>query len=266
MAITLISEVTINPPESYDFRGTQVDAFGTVWGGHKAIIDPLQTGEDSVAVAYPIKNLIAGQADATVGGAAISSIQANKGFVTMGATNKCVRLPSVFNWFNLAPTESVLLSAWVKRISTGSALATVFCSCYQTGVNHHYSFQQKANGKFAFAIGTQNFELADGDVPLNTPLLVSIYLKNTGANKWTAYCYINKVLKATIQREGAWTNPSTAYGSWSGPIIGCSNLTGFSGTSANVVVHRIQSLLVNEAYFDSEGWISEEVDLNISRF
>lgn len=266
MAIALISEVVINPPESYDFRGAQVDAFGTVWGGHKAIIDPLQTGEDSVPVAYPIKNLISGQADATVGGATISAIQANKGFVTTGTTNKSLRLPAIFNWFNLAANESVLLSAWVKRKSAGSALATVFCSCYQTGANHHYSFQQKANGKFAFAIGTQNVELAESDVPLNTPFLVSIYLKNTGANKWTAYCYINKTLKATIQRDGAWTNPSAAYGAWPGPIIGCSNLTGFSGTSADVVVHRIQSLLVNEAYFDHDGWISEEMDLNAARF
>lgn len=265
MAITLISEVTINPPESYDFRSTQVNAFGTVWGGHKAIIDPVQTGENNVPNGGLIKNMIIGQAGASAFGS-ISSIQANKGFLTVGSTNTTVKLPPVFNWFNLSSSDSVALSAWMTRKSAGLFLSTVFCSCHQTGANHHYSFQQKANGRFAFAVGTQTVELAENDVPLNTPFLVSIYLKNTGANKWTAYCYINKTLKATIQRDGAWTNPTLGNGNWIGPIIGCNNSTGFSGTPVDAVVHRIQSLLVNANAFDAEGWISEEVDLNFARF
>lgn len=267
MSIILKADNFTVPEESaLDMRGLQTDSFGTVYGGHKAIFDPLQYGiTGTLATGTVLQNLVFEKPTATVtSGLTTQTVAQAKGFpfaITTGAT-EYISLPDVFNLLTLGNEPSVVVSAWLTNRDLSIINQGVVGCAYKVTLGAQWYISTGiAAGKLRLAAQGLSTDVTP---TLNVPELYTIYFKRISAGVVQIQFARNGTVVSTQNSTYPFRNPvdqgSAAYGI---PKLGY--VEGF-GYTWNGVVHRIQVFKVNPTTFNLTSWLSTEYSLNNARF
>lgn len=268
MAILIKSNnYAVPKPASLNMRGIQTDQYGTVLGGHKAIIDPIQSGLTGIpAPDDVVENLIANSENGIVVDPYQEAVSAVKGYgLTNSESNGSERidLPSSFNLLNIDEKPSCVVSFWLTTRTVPTGFDGVIGCAYQTGGKSQWYLSGNNNGN-SFRFGVSGGNLFYITPALNTPELITLVIKKSDENEFSADLYQDDSHIGTKSLNYPLVDPGDSAATNSGiPRIG--QLNGFTN-AFDGIVHRAQVFEIDPATFDAEQWIADEIANNATRF
>lgn len=268
MAILIKSNSYVVPkPASLNMRGIQTDEYGTVFGGHKAIVDPVQSGLTDAPVALDqIENLIIGGSNGSVDRPMLDDVSSNKGFSfsSPDGDNELIHLPSEFNLLNYGEKPSAVISLWVTHRSISAAYNGIAMCAYQTGAYSQWALYDNINAAAVIISLNGTLFPTQGVPSLNVPHLYTMRVEKIDETtmRMSAWIDSNSIGSETVAYPLKNPDDSPASGAEI-PRLGGGNgySTGFDG-----IVHRAQTFEIDPATFDAEQWIADEIANNASRF
>ena len=247
-------------------RGVQTDAYGEIKGGHKALFDTEQTGETgTLAAGSKIENLVLGGDQLSVSqGGFSTTLEDSKGIEFSNSNNNVewIDLPSVFDLFSLGEEPSFVLSLWItNKTVSGTGSPAIIGYAYQTTTYCQWSLSHD-NADNTLALRFSGLKAATV-VPINEPVLLTIYVLRTGPGTYKIDFYNGDQLIASH------SNKLYPFNDPGGPGVASTRRIGMIGGQTqtwNGIVHRLQLFKVDPETFDIDQWLADEIANNSDRF
>jgi hypothetical protein len=244
-------------------RGIQTDQYNEVMSGHKAVLDPLQTGTTDVTVTGDVlPNLIVGGSDAVV---SLPFALAPKGLALTAGPGEQLLLPESFDLATLGADASIVLSVWFTQDSIINDAYQALAGCgRQTGDDSQWYISTLPDGTdgavdgMRFAINSNNILV---NQVINQPRLLTAVIKKSGGVAQVEF-YVDGSLQETQDlfvyalRSGTANPSSTRH-------VGA--MSGFGGAFLGVF-HRASVAVVDVDTFDFAGYVAAEYANNVARF
>lgn len=266
---------TVPETTALKLRGLQTDAYGQILGGHKALIDPLQSGlTGKLATGASVPNLVAGAANPVVSfgftNAGVDPIETAKGLNFTSATNEYGEnillvdyATSPWNLLNHGSEPSLVISTWLTIDALPSGVHGVLGFAAQNGSFAQWGIQLTSAGLQPFVNGVSDVTVFNP--PLGDRTLITQYIQRTGAGTFNYKWYVNDALQQTLSRVYPLANPRGAGSPITTAQPRMGQLDGFGG-SWDGTIHRQQNLKVDPSVFDIAAWLAAEIAANGARF
>lgn len=259
---------TVSEDLALNMRGLQTDQYNTIFGGHKALFDPIQSGVTGIlATGTTVNGLVYNQPSLAVTSRLNSeTVESAKGFPFADSVTgvEILTLPkTIFNLLQLGSEPSVVISAWITSRNLSNTLQGIMGCSYQTGP---FSQWYMSSGTVAGTIRLSGQGIATQFTPsLDVPELYSIYFKRVSAGNMQIQFSRNGSIIDTQSSTYPFKNPELGTGGEpnGNPSVGF--IPGFAYQWGGIV-HRIQCFKVDPATFDFPIWLTAEITGNTGRF